>query len=146
MKHHRRKSRRTGRDVAPPAGEGLSSFFAERSRSWTDRRSHKDLQLCRQAFRTLSLALAGGCGDEVLAGLAVRAVLPAPDATRLLVCLEPAAGACAGASVDVPDVLRRLERVRPALRREVAGALARKRAPDLEFVVVPPSAGEGVRS
>ena len=146
MRHHRKKSRRTGRDVAPPAGEELDSLFGETTRS-NDKRTHKDLQLCRQAYRTLSVALAGGCGDDVLAGFAVRAVVPAPDASRLLVCLEPAAAGADGgnASFDVADVLARLERVRPALRREVAGALARKRAPELEFVVVPRATGEGVR-
>lgn len=100
----------------------------------TNKKNYKDLQLCRQAYRTLSLALAGGLGDDMLAALAVRAVLPAPDAGRLLVCLEPAAD---GAVVDLPDVLERLERVRPALRREVAEALVRKRAPEIEFVVMP---------
>ena len=135
MKHFRR-SRRSGRgDVVarPDAGETLDSLDS-RSRS-TNKTSHKDLQLCRQAYRTLSLTLVGGCGDAVLAGLVVRAVLPAPDAGRLLVCLEPSFGP--GADIDVLDVLARLDRVRPMLRREVAAALVRKRAPELEFVVMP---------
>jgi ribosome-binding factor A len=98
------------------------------------KQNHKDLQLCRQAYRTLSLALSGGCGDDVLAGLIVRAVLPAPDATRLLVWLE-----LNSPVTDVADVLNRLERLKPMLRREVAHALVRKRAPELEFAVVPPA-------
>jgi ribosome-binding factor A len=123
----------------------LDSAFFEDAYS-ENRKRHKDLQLCRQAFRTLSVALSGGCGDEVLAALSVRAVLPAPNATRLLVCLEPAhlGGDVANAALDVPDVLARLERIRSLLRREVAEALVRKRAPELEFVVMPRS-GEEVR-
>ena len=137
LRHHR-KSRRAGHDfvVAPVAGETLDS--TDRDSLFKDKRRHKDLQLCRQAFRALSLALAGGCGDEALAALVVRAVLPSPDATRLLVCLEPGpAMADAGHELDLPDVLDRLERARPALRREVTEALVRKRAPELEFVVMP---------
>ena len=137
MRHHR-KPRRAGRDtfVAPAAGEPFDPL--DRDPQFKDKRRHKDLQLCRQAYRTLSLALTGGCGDEVLAALVVRAVLPAPDATRLLVCLEPAPGAAdEGDTLDVADVLARLERARPALRRDVAEALVRKRAPELEFVVMP---------
>lgn len=82
------------------------------------------------------MALAGGYGDERLAAFVVRAVLPAPDAGRLLVCLEPGAGG-GPAVTDLADILARLERLRPALRREVAEALVRKRAPELEFVVMP---------
>lgn len=137
MRHHR-KPRRAGRDfaVTPPAGETPDSF--DRDSLFKNKRRHKDLQLCRQAFRALSLALAGGCGDDVVAALVVRAVLPSPDATRPLVCLEPGpAMADAGHALDLPDVLDRLERARPALRREVAEALVRKRAPELEFVVMP---------
>jgi len=89
-------------------------------------------------FRTLSVALAGGLGDEVLSGLTLRAVLPAPDASRLLVCLEFSPGPqSADARLDLADVLSRLERARPMLRREVAHSLTRKRAPELEFAVVP---------
>ena len=134
MRHHR-KSRRGRHDanVVPPAGEALDSF--DHPSGSIDRRNYKDLQLCRQAYRTLSLALAGGRGDEVLAGLVVRAVLPAPNATRLLVCLEPGPGA--GDAVDLADVLARLEHMKPALRREVVEGLVRKRAPELDFVVMP---------
>ena len=121
MKHNRRMFRRAGGESAPTPGE---------------QRNYKDLQLCRQAFRTLSVTLAGGCGDDVLAGLAVRAVVPAPDATRLLVCLEPAGREHDAA--DLLDALARLERVKPMLRREVAEALVRKRAPGLDFVILPP--------
>ena len=139
MRQHR-KSRRPGRaDVAhPSAGEAFDSLdsFDSPSRS-KNKKNHKDLQLCRQAYRTLSLALVGGCGDEVLAGLVVRAVVPAPDAGRLLVCLEPGAGAAAAPAADVADTLARLERVRPFLRREVAEGLVRKRAPELEFLILP---------
>jgi hypothetical protein len=78
--------------------------------------------------------------------LTVRAVLPAPDATRLLVVLEqaPVEASLADAGLDLPDILARLARVRPLLRREVAEALVRKRVPELEFVVMPRNQDEEV--
>ena len=139
MRQHR-KSRHAGRgNFVAPGGAGEESDSSDLDSRSADKRNHKDLQLCRQAYRTLGVALSGGCGDEVLAGFVVRGVLPAPDAGRLLVCLEPGpvAEGDAVAPADLPDVLARLERVRPLLRREVAEALVRKRAPELEFVVMP---------
>ena len=93
---------------------------------------HKTMQLCRQAHRALSLALAGECGDDVLRAVYVDAVVPAPDASRLLVRLvvPPRAGA------GPEEVLRRIERVHARLRSAVAAAITRKRAPELSFIPV----------
>jgi ribosome-binding factor A len=59
-------------------------------------------------------------------------VLPAPDASRLMVRVVVPRG------VDVPvhDVLSRLGRAHGVLRSAVAQAITRKRAPELTFVPV----------
>ena len=75
-KHSGRSSLRDfGSDSFPPAGH-----------------SRKDLQLCRQVADTLQLAL-GDCGDDVLRDLHVVRVVPAPDASQLLVIVGSAPGA-----------------------------------------------------
>jgi ribosome-binding factor A len=105
-------------------------------RDWTkdcSRRppGRKALQLCRQAAEALRAALAG-CHDEVLSGLAVVGVVPAPHAGRLLatVAAEPSA-----AEHDAAEVLARLGRATGWLRTEVAAAVHRRKAPELVFRV-----------
>ena len=92
-------------------------------------------QMCRQVQRTISLSLSGECHDEVLNELCVHSVIPAPDAGRLLVQVyfpNPRA------AVSLVDLLRRLEDVTAWLRREVARAIVRKRAPELAFQLICP--------
>ena len=98
------------------------------------RGQQKALQLCRQAHRALSLTLAGECDDDVLRSMYVESVTPAPDATHLLVRVVIPAGATHARADDVRD---RLQRVQGVLRRAVAEAVTRKRAPELTFIVVP---------
>jgi ribosome-binding factor A len=95
---------------------------------------YKTAALCKQVRRVVSLALAGECGDPVLQELLVDEVLPAPNAGRLLVrvMLRAREG-----GPGVIDVLRRLAAVEGMLRADVAEAIARKRAPELAFEVVP---------
>jgi ribosome-binding factor A len=100
----------------------------------------KAMQLCRQAQRALSLARAGECDDDVLRSAYIADVVPAPDATQLLVQLVIPKSA--GEDVRAEAVLARLERVRGVLRRAVAEAVTRKRAPELAFVIVPEGANE----
>ena len=103
---------------------------------------HKTMQLCRAAERALSLALAGECGDDVLRLLYVASVLPAPDASRLLVCVVLPRGS--NDAVTMEDVLSRLARVHGLLRASVARAVTRKRAPELTFLPSrEPHEGEG---
>lgn len=92
---------------------------------------HRDLALCRQVQRTLSLSLAQ-CHDEVLQNLYVQQVVPAPDSTRLLVLVW---FTTPGAAVPITDLLSRLDRVHGFLRSEVAQAITRKRAPELSFTL-----------
>ncbi len=94
------------------------------------RRHHKDLQLCRQVFDALTYALAE-LDDPKIEQLAIAAVVPAPNGSRVLVTLvatredlateaEDAALACIDASVD-------------ELRAEVAAEITRQRVPELVF-------------
>ena len=105
------------------------------------RGEQKALQLCRQAQRALGLALGGECGDDLLRAVYVDSVLPAPDATQLLVRLVIPTRAAG--EVRAADVFERLQRARGVLRRAVAEAVTRKRAPELTFVVVPEAGGAG---
>jgi ribosome-binding factor A len=122
-KHSGRSSLRDfGSDSFPPAGH-----------------SRKDLQLCSQVADTLQLAL-GDCGDDVLRDLHVVRVVPAPDASQLLVIVGSAPG-------ELPppptDVLAHLQARTPWLRGEVAHAITRKRAPSLLFEYLATAPGEG---
>jgi len=96
----------------------------------------KERQLCRQVQEAVSEALAG-VEDDVLLDVWVAAVEPAPDAGRLAVIVQAPRG------VSLEEVRTRLERVAGYLRREVAGAISRKRVPTLTFRVLPPEP-EGV--
>ena len=125
-RHHRSSGRLSGLDP---------------SRSGADNR--KDLQLCRQVADTLQLAL-GDCGDDCLRDLHVVRVVPAPDASQLLVIVGSAPG-------EIPpapdDVLARLRERTPWFRAQVTHAITRKRAPALvfEYLATAPS-GTGERS
>ena len=123
---------------APHDGDIDPSAFFGRARGRTHRpprADHKTQQLCRQAFRALTSALGGECGDPLLQILVVHAVSPAPNAGRLLVDVY----AGPGAGEDPPhEILRRLHDVDGLLRHAVAEAIVRKRAPDLIFRVVTP--------
>jgi ribosome-binding factor A len=89
----------------------------------------KDLQLCRQVAERLQLTL-GDCGDDLLRDLHVVQVVPAPDATQLLVIVGPGPGE---SGADPHEVVARLKARAGALRAEVARAITRKRAPALLF-------------
>ena len=88
---------------------------------------HKDLQLCRQVFETLSLALAE-LDDPLIDELAVASVVPAPSAARMLVTLVPTRE-----DLDVEAALARVHEAAEELREEVAADVTRKRAPELVF-------------
>ena len=85
--------------------------------------------------RTLALVLDGESGDPVLRDLLVASVVPAPNSSRLLVTVSPAPGAD---DLDQATVAGHLERARGWLRSEVAGAINRRKAPDLAFRFIPP--------
>ena len=91
----------------------------------------KALQLCGQVRDVLHAALAG-CGDGVLQAVAVVGVEPAPHTGRLRVTVAvPADG-----SVSREQAATHLDRAVGLLRTEVAGAIRRRKAPELVFAVV----------
>ena len=102
----------------------------ERAEEW------RSLRLCRQVEESLCIALAG-CGDEVLSSMGVESVMPAPDAGHLLVTVsftvEPIP--------DPVEALGRLHRATGWLREQVAGAISRKRVPELAFRFAPAEGG-----
>ena len=95
----------------------------------------KARQLGRQVAETLDAVLAGDTRDEALRGLRVVSVIPAPDASRLVVTVAPLPSAD---RLDLPEILARLEHASGWLRTEVAAAITRKRAPVLSFQIAPP--------
>ena len=93
----------------------------------------KAMQLCHQVADTLNYVFGGDCRDEVLQGLYVLEVTPAPDVTQLLVKVAPL---LADERVDRADVLSRLHHFSGRLRAEVAAAITRRKTPRLLFQFV----------
>jgi ribosome-binding factor A len=90
----------------------------------------KSLQLCEQARRALEFAFDHECRDERLAELVVVEVMPDPGVRRLRVWLRGPA--------DMDEechrhIVERLAAARGFLRAQVAGAIHRKRTPELAF-------------
>lgn len=94
------------------------------SRGSKDRKNH---QLCGQVMEILTLTLAGA-QDPLLRELMPWKVEPAPDASHLLVLLVPGDERV---SLDADAVATCLGRASGLLRREVANAIHRRRAPEL---------------
>ncbi len=82
----------------------------------------------RQVSEAVQCALAES-PDERLQALAVVAVDPAPDTSRLLVTFTPMNPGV----IDPPSVLACLEAASARLRWAVANAVTRRRAPSLAF-------------
>lgn len=99
----------------------------------------KTLQLCSQVRDTLNYLLAGESRDELLALFQVADVRPAPDASQLLVVVQPAVQL--DRQIDSHEVLSRLSAASGQLRTSVAAAITRKRAPKLLFRLVSASWG-----
>jgi ribosome-binding factor A len=103
---------------------------AYRKESASRRAEHKARQLCRQAQRTLNLALAERGSDPVLERLYVVDVTSDWGCGHLLVHFV------APCDRSIADVLAGLRREAPRLRAQVAGAISRKRAPELTFMPI----------
>ena len=92
----------------------------------------KTAQLCAQVRRALHGLIGPGNADPALEGLRVEDVEPAPDSSRLRVIVS----APGNAGPDGIAAARlRLAALTPRLRFEVAGAISRKRVPELCFAV-----------
>ena len=141
-RQHRRGGPVRPRGYALPAPIDAAQAIQDRSDAGSDffrqvidrKAEQKARQLCRQVYRTLSVALPG-CGDEVLQDLTVIAVDPAPDAGHLLVTVATSHACDDGHPRALHEVLDRLSRAAGRLRAEVARDIVRKRAPELTFRV-----------
>jgi ribosome-binding factor A len=118
--------------TGPDAGVDPSQFFGRRSRPRVDRKAY---QLCRQVSDTLNFVLSGDTGDDVLRGLYVDSVDPAPDSSRLLVSVAPLDP---GDQTPAEVYLTKLIALSGKLRSEVAAAISRRKTPELVFRVIPP--------
>ena len=96
-------------------------------------RGHKDLQVCRQVYDVLTLALAE-IDDPLIDDLVLARVMPAPNASRVLVILVPA-----HASIDSAEALARITDFIDELREEVAAEVSRRRVPELVFRIGTPA-------
>ncbi|WP_040592156.1 ribosome-binding factor A [Schlesneria paludicola] len=114
----------------PEDGRDPRDFFKRTNRRKDDR---KDWQLCRQVFETLSYVMSGACGDDILRGVIVVEVSPAPDARRLLVRVCPLPG---DTDFNPILVMERLTHATGRLRAEVARSISRRKVPELLFRVV----------
>jgi ribosome-binding factor A len=90
--------------------------------------NRKALQLCRQVERALSVLLEG----EILRDLSVQSVVPAPDASRLLVTFIYHGHE----TVASTDVLAALQGYYARLRGEIAASIHRRKTPELSFQVL----------
>lgn len=115
-------------EIRPDDGLDPRTFYWKRSEERKVKR--KDLQLCREVARTLNHALAWEIGDELLSNLQVEAVLPAPNASRLLALVSFTTPVN---EIDVGKAQQRLEQFTGRLRAEVAAAIHRRRVPELTF-------------
>lgn len=91
------------------------------------------MQLCRQVQRTLSLVLSGEFDDDILLSLHVVSVVPAPDASQLMVTVQ-----CLSSDppIEPTQIIQRLHAVTGKLRSEVASAISRRKTPGLLFQVM----------
>ena len=132
---HRKPSRTRLRslcaEVHPDDGSDPRVFFAKIGSRTSPR--HGAHRLCRQVLEELDASLAGWPGDDVLQGLTVVAVDPAPDSTCLLVTVGRRS---ASLPVEGRDVLDRLAGASRRLRSGVASAITRRKAPMLVFRLI----------
>ena len=91
------------------------------------RNERKDQQLCSQVRDALEYALMETARDA-LSRAWVREVVPHPDAKSLMVIIE---------AEDLEGAREAIGQMKGFLRAEVAGAIHRKRTPELTFQVVP---------
>jgi ribosome-binding factor A len=122
----RRAVRRRGRTSRNPWGERLQPHRPGAGR--------KLMQLCKQVSQAVSLVLTE-LDDPVLQNLAVDSVVPAPNASRLLVQVYLSTST---SDVDCGDVMQRLLAAYGRIRSEVATMIHRRKAPELAFQLMTP--------
>jgi hypothetical protein len=113
----------------PGPGDGLDPRLDRPDAPGTGVGGRKTLQLCGQIAQALSTLL-GNVGDETLRDLTVRSVTPAAGKGRLMVTLTPAPSA---PPREAGEWLAAIDRFAPLARHEAAGAIHRRKVPDLVF-------------
>jgi ribosome-binding factor A len=131
------------RSAPPPCAElheddGVDPRAFFRAGKAARKTSRKTLQLCSQVQDALNYLLADDGNDELLELFRVAEVRPAPDASQLLVIVQPAMHLTV--PLDPREVLGCLARASGRLRSGVAAAITRKRAPKLLFQLAGASA------
>lgn len=95
--------------------------------------ARKASQLCAEVERIVGLAL-GESADSRLHELTVHSVVPGADASRLVVRVVPPREA---GIEEIEAAYEALTHARSWLRQQVATEITRKRAPELDFQVLP---------
>src|SRR5262245_3595801 len=116
-------------ELGPEDGVDPREVLRQAARKKGGRKTH---QLCGQVAEALNYAFAAVCNDDVLQELAVVAVQPAPDESRLLVMVGP----LLPGPFDPSQVLPHIQKALGKLRSEVAAAIHRKKVPELAFCLV----------
>jgi ribosome-binding factor A len=98
------------------------------------RRIYKDQQLCQQVAQALTFCINEGEPQDVMECVRIEAVLPAPDASRLMVTVSFDSG---DATVSYDSVVSALESNASRLRFEVSQAINRRKTPQLAFCLIP---------
>ncbi len=124
-------------DGQDPHWKALRKGRRRRARPRVPEVDRKACQLCRQVAVTLDGVFAD-CGDGVLQNLHVASVSPFPDASRLLVTVSSVDGRPA-TEAGPEVVIEHLNHASGHLRREIASAVTRKRAPLLLYRLAEPA-------
>ncbi|SMF96720.1 Ribosome-binding factor A [Methylomagnum ishizawai] len=109
--------------------DGVDPRVLARARQTAKPRQRQDRQLGKEAFRELSLILAGETADPLLRGLGVVAVEVEDAGRQLCVTL----GHTQPVIATEADILAALERARGHWRTLLAHSLGRKRVPTLRY-------------
>ena len=112
-----------------------ASLLGDEKHSNNRQVQRKTQQFCRQVQRALNMVLADSSLPDMDCDLFVDEVSPGPDCGHLLVHIAVQEG------YSVVDAVSALRREIPRLRSEVAMTIARKRAPELDFVPVSQQGG-----
>jgi ribosome-binding factor A len=134
MTARKRTDRLSQYRAAADADDGADPREFFRKEGFAERTGRKSHQLCAQVADTLSQIFGGECGDQVLQSLMVLEVVPAPDASQLLVRVGPVTR---DLKLGTAEVTAALDRAAGWLRSEIAAAITRKRAPRLVFRFIP---------
>jgi ribosome-binding factor A len=124
-------------DIHDDDGVDPREFFKAGRPQKHKKEDRKARQLCRQVAETLDQVLSGETSDDVLRGLRVIDIAPAPDSSRLLVTLYVD---CEPEHFDRQQVEERLACCKGQLRCAIAAAITRRKAPTLVYNIVGPDA------